>query len=181
MDKATVRRQTLEAIAAAPVTDPARVEEAIQAVLDGVTLRTGALLGYLPLPDELDVRGVMQRWQAQGGVMAIPSTNWETHTITPCRVDALDDSAVIERRHGLLEPRVISEVPVSDLAAVLVPGVAFDRQGGRIGRGKGFYDRLLSRLPDTTPRLAVCRRVQLVDHVPMDAHDERVHQVIVVD
>lgn len=61
---------------------------------------------------------------------------------------------------------------------ILVPGLAFDRAGGRLGRGGGFYDRVLADLPARVRRIGVVFEMQMVGGVPREAHDERVDSVI---
>ena len=63
---------------------------------------------------------------------------------------------------------------------ILTPGLAFDRTGGRLGRGAGFYDRFLERakLSTSAPVLGVCFAEQLVDRVPADTHDVGVGMLV---
>jgi 5-formyltetrahydrofolate cyclo-ligase len=60
---------------------------------------------------------------------------------------------------------------------IIAPGVAFDRRGGRLGRGGGYYDRLLRRA-EKVPVIGLCFREQLVKKVPMKPHDVRMNKVI---
>jgi 5-formyltetrahydrofolate cyclo-ligase len=62
--------------------------------------------------------------------------------------------------------------------AAVLPGVAFDPRGGRLGAGGGHYDRLLARLPTETTRIGVGFACQLVPHVPTEPHDQRVEVVV---
>lgn len=61
---------------------------------------------------------------------------------------------------------------------ILVPGLAFDAAGRRIGRGGGFYDRFLLRLPPATLSVGVAFEAQRIDEVPADPHDRRVDVVV---
>jgi 5-formyltetrahydrofolate cyclo-ligase len=61
---------------------------------------------------------------------------------------------------------------------VLVPGVAFDIEGARLGYGGGFYDRLLPLLPPDAHRIAGAFDVQVIEQVPVAAHDARVHRIV---
>lgn len=63
------------------------------------------------------------------------------------------------------------EVPPSELDLIIVPGVAFDRNGGRLGNGAGYYDRLLSRVRKETILYGICFESQLFDRIEMEAHD----------
>lgn len=75
-------------------------------------------------------------------------------------------------RFGFRQP-VASAPRVSPrrIGVALVPGLVFDRRGGRLGRGKGYYDRLLARLDDGAPRVGVTLERQLADRLPQDLHD----------
>jgi len=85
---------------------------------------------------------------------------------------------------GILEParqlRHLSQrhVPPEKLQVVFVPGVAFDRHGGRIGNGKGYYDRFLPKLPATALRLGLAYECQVFESVPMLPWDVAVDAVI---
>lgn len=78
--------------------------------------------------------------------------------------------------YGIIEPvAAIPAVEPAEISLVIVPGMAFDRDGGRLGRGGGYYDRFLPRLNPEAPRWAVGYACQLVDDpVPGEGHDERV-------
>jgi 5-formyltetrahydrofolate cyclo-ligase len=76
------------------------------------------------------------------------------------------------------DPTMAIEVSPEDAGAVLVPGRAFDRQGARLGRGGGWYDRVLSQLPETCLRIGIAFEIQWVDKVPVDAHDRPVDWII---
>ena len=77
---------------------------------------------------------------------------------------------------GLREPRadLTHAVAPDTLDLILVPGVAFTRNGGRLGRGGGFYDRLLASLPASTIKIGVCFASQLLTELPVEPHDQRV-------
>ncbi|PLX90800.1 MAG: 5-formyltetrahydrofolate cyclo-ligase [Desulfuromonas sp.] len=72
---------------------------------------------------------------------------------------------------GLLEPDVGSDVPVAELELMVLPGVAFDRYGYRLGYGKGFYDRELHSAGFTGVLAGLCFGFQLLDRLPVERHD----------
>lgn len=78
-------------------------------------------------------------------------------------------------RFGFEQPAVDAPtIALDEVDVVLVPGLAFDRQGNRLGRGKGYYDELLARLPQGTIRIGVTVDELLVDSLPTEDHDQRV-------
>ena len=81
---------------------------------------------------------------------------------------------------GVREPKEedLNFVPPNQVDLVVAPGLAFDRRGGRIGYGKGYYDRLLSRLGSHVPRIALAFDFQVLDAVPQDENDIRVNAII---
>jgi len=80
---------------------------------------------------------------------------------------------------GILEPLADSpEVPVAGIDAFLCPGLAFDENGGRLGRGRGFYDRVLARANPSAVKIGVCFQFQRVPDTFSEAHD--IHMDLVI-
>jgi 5-formyltetrahydrofolate cyclo-ligase len=79
---------------------------------------------------------------------------------------------------GLDEPIARDAADLAGLDAVIVPMVAFDRQGSRLGYGKGFYDAFLRELPRETKRIGLAFAVQEVPHIPVLSHDEPIGRII---
>ena len=85
---------------------------------------------------------------------------------------------------GILEPgqelrnRADRKADVSQVDLIVVPGLAFDRRGGRVGQGKGYYDRLLHLVQPDSALVALAFECQLLPEVPMLPHDVYVHKVI---
>lgn len=78
---------------------------------------------------------------------------------------------------GIPEPRARLRLVPADPAVIVVPGVAFDERGGRLGYGGGFYDRFLASAPPV-PRIGVCFEAQVFPEIPIEPHDERVDIVV---
>ena len=107
----------------------------------------------------------------------LPKVNPEKKVLTLHRILGLSKDL---RRgvYNIMEPRAFCEErPASQMDMIIVPGVAFDKQGGRLGRGGGYYDRLLRRAKKAV-RIGLCFREQIVKKVPMKAHDVRMDRVI---
>ncbi len=94
------------------------------------------------------------------------------------RVDS--PAELMPARWGLREPRFLPErmVAISEIDVLLVPGIAFTRRGDRLGRGGGFYDRMLARPDLRAATIGVCFELQILKELPIESHDERVGMVI---
>jgi 5-formyltetrahydrofolate cyclo-ligase len=91
----------------------------------------------------------------------------------------LDEDAYLEKGpYGVPEPVEHQYLRLRDVDLVVVPGLAFDKQGGRLGRGKGCYDRFLKRLPADTATIGLAFDFQILPSVPAAAHDVNVDKVL---
>lgn len=92
---------------------------------------------------------------------------------------AIDSLAALQpSRWGLREPLPQNPVHPSEIDLVLVPGVAFGRDGARCGRGGGFYDRFLAALAPTVCKIGIGFDFQLVEDVPMEPHDHPMDLIV---
>ena len=80
--------------------------------------------------------------------------------------------------YNIMEPTGELFVDYASIDLAVIPGVAFDREGNRMGRGKGYYDRLLPKLRSTY-KIGICLPFQLVERVPTDEHDVKMDEVII--
>lgn len=134
------------------------------------------VLLYAPLPDELDVWPVFALAQAAGKTVALPRFDAATQIYTAAIItnDARD---LVLGPFGVREPApTCPGLPLNQLDLVLVPGVAFALDGSRLGRGKGFYDRLLASVRGTT--CGVAHDEQIVAAVPVEPHDVRLNHIL---
>ena len=131
----------------------------------------------LPFRSEWDTRALLHQALGRGAVVAVPRVNEATRMIDLHRVrDAADDIAAGYR--GIPEPLAsLPRVEPADVAWILVPGVAFDVHGRRLGYGGGYYDRLLPSLPQHAPRIAGAFELQLVESIPAAPHDLTVNAI----
>jgi 5-formyltetrahydrofolate cyclo-ligase len=129
------------------------------------------VLMTLPFGSEWDTRPLLATALAQGKGVAIPRVNADRRMLD---LHAVCDLArdVAPGYRGILEPRGhCAAVAIESIDWILVPGIAFDAHGRRIGYGGGYYDRLLPLLPATALRIAGAFEVQVVDRVPTAPHD----------
>ncbi len=136
--------------------------------------RTVAL--YAATDDEVDLTTLAGRLRDRGGRTAFPRVRGDHLELV---ITAVPTSTLDPGYRGIAEP-VGPAVDLEVVDAVITPGVAFDPNGGRLGRGGGHYDRLLAALPDRTLRIGVGFACQLVPTVPREAHD-RALDVVVTD
>jgi 5-formyltetrahydrofolate cyclo-ligase len=128
--------------------------------------RAQSLLLYMPLRNELDVRLVMERAVADGKSVALPRFNPDTQAYDAFFVGG---EPLVAGPFDILEPTISNPAPVNRLDLVVVPGLAFDLRGRRLGRGKGFYDRLLSAANGV--KCGICFDEQLLPEIPVEPHD----------
>lgn len=129
----------------------------------------GAILFYAPLAGELDVWPLLAVALAQGKTVALPRFVPAKAAYEPARVgDPARD--LRSGRYGIREPGPACPViPANRLDLILVPGLAFDLSGHRLGRGQGFYDRLLSQVSGL--KCGVAFDEQVVPALPVEPHD----------
>ena len=139
--------------------------------------KADSVLMYHSLPDEVDTHSALGQLLAMGKKVLLPKVVSETemtiHEYTG------RDSLQPSEPYGILEPTTpeLSIVNCQLSIVIVVPGMAFDRQGHRLGRGKGYYDRFLSRIPNIY-KIGVCFPFQLIDNVPSEPTDILVDEVL---
>jgi len=130
------------------------------------------LLGYMAFDHEVLTDGLMQQTMASGKQLVLPMVLGDRQDMALYVIEDLGCDVAPGYR-GILEPqprRTRAVVPEAlDLA--LIPGVAFDLRGGRLGFGVGFYDRLLSRLARDIPTLGLAFDFQVIPRLPFEPHD----------
>jgi len=131
--------------------------------------QAAAILFYAPLPQELDIWPLVIKSLATGKTVALPRFNSTSNTYVACKIQNLTKD--LEAGHlGIREPKAYCPTTaLNKLDLVLVPGLAFDLQGRRLGRGKGFYDRLLAAVRGITCGIAFDR--QILSEIPREPHD----------
>jgi len=129
------------------------------------------VLFFAPMPEELDVWPLLAEALSAGKQVALPRFVAETRVYEACSIQDLELDLQVGH-FGIREPnRRCARLSSIRLDLILVPGVAFDLRGGRLGRGKGYYDRLLQELQGTTCGVAFDQ--QVVEAIPLAPHDAR--------
>ena len=130
----------------------------------------GNILMYHSLPDELSTHEFIDRWASRKRFF-LPRVNGVNLEILP-----YDRSRLAQGAFLIEEPQGDDVVPVDTVDMIVVPAVAYDRHGNRVGRGKGYYDRLLAS--SRALKVGVAYDFQLVDLIDADPHDIPVDIVV---
>lgn len=177
MTKKELRRQMKQLKQMTPVAmrvvEAEMVFKTIQAM--PVWQQSQHILCYWSLPDELPTHDTVNQWLAAGKNIYLPRVKGDDLEIVPYHgAQSLDDN----NQFHIGEP-VGDAVDASCLELIIVPAVALDGKRNRLGRGKGFYDRLLSG--NACPTIGVACDFQLVEEVPVEAHDHQLDCVVTSD
>jgi 5-formyltetrahydrofolate cyclo-ligase len=140
---------------------------------DQIEIHKGmAVAGYWPVRDEADPRGLMKALEARGAALALPRID-EKHAALSFRAWREGD-VLVDNHHRIPEPRAEAKMVTPDV--VLVPLLAFDAHGHRLGYGGGYYDRTLATL--RVIAIGVAYAGQEVERLPREAHDRPLDMVV---
>ena len=136
------------------------------------TARTICL--YNSLPDEVDTAMLLAKALLMGKRVLLPKVvgdELELRIHTP--------GSLLSGAYGIMEPtgELFPVESYHEIDLAIIPGVAFDRLGARLGRGKGYYDRLLSQMPNAY-KIGICFPFQLLERLPSEPHDVLMNEVI---
>lgn len=147
--------------------------------LEGLPIFQRALViqTYVALPHEVNTHALIRRLLQAGKQVAVPKIE-SANALRQFFIANFSELA--PGAYGILEPPSDSGRVASwnqfDLDLVLVPGLAFDRSGHRLGAGKGYYDRFLA--PIAAPKIALAFAFQIVDEIPIAAHDQLMDMIV---
>ncbi len=176
--KAALRRQISAAFAAMPAEHRAAGSPQICARLRELPAwkNARAVLLFAPMPEEPDIWPLLAETLAAGKITALPRFHAATRHYTAARVQDLRTD-VVSGHIGIREPAAsCPEIPLHHFDLLLVPGVAFDRHGHRLGRGRGYYDRLLAEVRGV--KCGIAFEEQMADAVPVGPADVRMDFVV---
>lgn len=181
MERSEIRQNVLEsrmALSPAAVTEKSRI--IIEKIMSSdLFLKTQSLMVYVDFRNEVQTGSLIAGALAAGKQVSVPITDIREKKLTPSRLLSYPDD-LTPGVWGILEPKTECVRPVDPAALnlVVVPGVAFDERGNRLGYGGGFYDRFLPRTGPGTVYLAPAFEVQLVEDACPGSHDVPVHIIV---
>ena len=142
-------------------------------------LEARTILLYVQSDLEVQTSDIINKTLEYNKVVVLPVFNPETFEVTLLKVDNPEKELKPGPR-GVLEPDPsrCKIVPIDRIDIAIIPGVAFDEKGGRIGTGRGYYDRLIPKLTITTRKVALTFEDQILQQVPIESHDKHVDIII---
>ena len=152
-----------------------RIAVAVNAVIDDRLAPGQVVALYAAKGTEVETQAIAEHAARRGIALAYPRVVDGVRALTfhEVRADELEVA-----HYGIREPRAdVTPIALERIAAFVVPGLAFDRDGGRIGWGRGYYDVTLAKAPGAL-RIGIAFDCQLVDHVPRDPHDVAMNIII---
>ncbi len=180
--KKLMRVEVVERVLALTPTERERQEAQIFeefAMLPGWKEAKTVLLYASALPEEIGTRPFLKLALDQGKCLVLPVVNVQEKRLELRETTDPDRQLSFAGRFGIPEPRPeMRLLAIEEIDWILVPGVAFDATGARLGRGGGYYDRLLSIAASKTFTCAMLFDEQWVDRVPLESHDIKIHAMM---
>jgi 5-formyltetrahydrofolate cyclo-ligase len=137
------------------------------------------VLLYVEGENEVRTLNILKRSLAVNKILVLPAFEIERFKTSIYKIDHLvKDLQPGPRGVAQPNPARCKQVPVQKIDIAIIPGLAFDEKGGRIGSGRGYYDRLIPELPATTRKVALAFEEQVVPQVPSESHDKHVDIII---
>ena len=177
MNKNEVRERMLEALSTLPEKERKEQDENIMEKLRGISelKASKCIFAYIGIDYEIRTEKIIEAMLFEGKTVCVPLCHGKG------RMDAIKITSMSELspgRYGIPEPPKDGEKVIpSEIDAILVPGVAFDEKGKRLGRGGGYYDRFME-CAENAVKIALCREVNLLSCVPCEEHDQSVDIVV---
>jgi len=178
--KHRVRGEMKAALAAMPAETAAQLSLAACRLLLALPeyARARSVMLYAPIPGEVDCRPIAVAGWKDGKTVLLPRVTWLLRHMVAVPVHSLDQK-LVTTRNGLREPDG-EPWPIEKIDLIIVPGLAYDRHGNRLGRGGGFYDRFLARPGLAAHTCGLAFSVQVLRELPVHPNDYPV-KVLVTD
>ena len=161
---------------------PAQVRTATAAIWERLSVlapfaRAEWLLIYVSKGHEVDTHGLIRQLLALGKYVCVPSFDEARQQYVASELRDFD-SELVEGKFRILEPKpdAVRRIEVAKLGALVLPGLAFDKRGNRLGRGLGFFDAILRDARGT--KIALAHDFQVLSEVPAEPHDVGVDFIV---
>lgn len=179
--KREIRKEVSERLGALSTDEIAERYEAIEARLFEFAnfLESRIVFIYYSRKGEVNSQKILKRCLQSNKILVLPALDPARHRMKLMKVDNLGKDLIAgPAGTSQPDPTRCKLVPIDRVDIAIVPGIAFDEKGGRVGSGEGYYDRLIPRLPVTTRKVALSLEAQILPQVPMESHDKHVDIII---
>ena len=142
------------------------------------------ILGFMPMNDEVDIVPLMKQALKDKKKVAVPKMAKSGNDMDFYLIDDFDGDFISDNKYNIREPSEnctkLSPDQIPSDALIFVPGLVFNLEGARLGRGKGYYDKYLARVPDRDKRIVcgVCFTICVTKAVPVEKNDVRVNYLL---
>lgn len=184
MSKQRVRKETLEKRKSMSSEELIEKSNLVAEKLLSTNLYKDAstIMAYIDFRNEVQTEKIIKTAIADGKRIVIPISIVETRQLLLSEIINYD-TELESGAYGILEPKkeYIRETDPNLVDMVLIPGVAFDERGFRVGYGAGYYDRFLERVREDSSKIALAFELQMVDYAFEDSHDVPVDMIVTED
>jgi 5-formyltetrahydrofolate cyclo-ligase len=173
-DKRTLRKEIRAEIAKLSPEEKAQLSSQIFSKLDNLAeiCDASVIALFIALPDEPETSTFIEQLLHKNKRVVVPRIEGD-------EMNFYDISEGLKKgSFGIMEPTSKKPIEPSKIDVMIVPGVAFTRDGARCGRGKGFYDKYLSHNEFRARTIGVCYPCQVVEDLPTETHDKRLEEVV---
>lgn len=177
LTKAEIRNRILERLKGQKKEERNKKSQIIKRALfrTSVFKKSKTVMFYVSFGGEVDTVDMIEETKKLGKTVVVPVCG-KNRIIRPCILK--DKGNFLRGPYGILEPAVRKPVSLKSLTLVVVPGLAFDKKGNRLGRGKGYYDRFLKILPKDVISIGLAFNFQILPFIPTTTTDIAVKKVL---
>lgn len=178
MTKRQIRSKMLARLKLQKEEDRDRKSRLIKNKLFGIRAfrKAKTVMFYIAFGGEVNTKEMIKEALNLGKKVAVPVVAKNCRMMQPCLLD--HRGHLVRGPYGVWEPAIKRAVKLKELDLVIVPGVAFNRKGKRLGRGKGCYDYFVNRLPKKTSSVGLAFNFQILPDLPATSNDVSVNRVI---
>ncbi len=181
VEKSKIRETVLNQLKIQPLSERSRKNEKILNQISQLNSfqKSKVIMFYVAMNEEVDTVPLLKKVLQENRTVTVPFVDKKNSSLLSVQIlDPQKDLA--PGSYGILEPKehLIKPFDLKRLDLVLVPGIAFDRKGRRLGRGKGYYDRFLKSLPPHVETIGLAYDFQLMETIPVNDLDIAVSRVI---
>lgn len=137
--------------------------------------KASTILFYVSYGNEVFTHSMIKESMKIGKTVIVPKSDTENRRLILSKLANWND--LEKGSYDILEPKKINEISIDDIDLVIVPGVGFDKEGNRIGHGKGYYDNLIGSSKNILP-IGLAFEFQIVEEIPTSSYDFPVNKII---